>query len=162
MRWIHGHRNREALIMWLLGPAGAGKSAIAQTLAELLKSLGILLASFFFFRSDPTRNHSKSLFATIAYQVAINLPDARDLVVAVPEHDPMVFTRSIEEQLSSLVIKPLQMLYHLGRPSTPSDPYLIIIDGLDECRDPAMQITTPSHLKDSFLIPVTLEIPHRQ
>jgi len=127
--------------MWLLGPAGAGKSAIAQTLAELCHSLKILLASFFFCRSDPTRNHSQPLFSTIAYQVAINLPDARDLVERVPKDDPMVLTQSIEEQLSSLIIKPLQELYHSGRPTASSDPYVIIIDGLDECRDRAMQIS---------------------
>ncbi|KIM36067.1 hypothetical protein M413DRAFT_449396 [Hebeloma cylindrosporum] len=150
MRWILGHENRDALIMWLLGPAGAGKSAIAQTLAELCNSMKILLASFFFFRTDPTRNHSRSLFPTIAYQLAINLPDARDFVVKVPEDDPMVFTRSIEEQLSSLIINPLQELYLSGRPSSPSDPYLVIIDGLDECGDAAMQISILQVIAKSF------------
>jgi hypothetical protein len=128
--------------MWLLGPAGAGKSAIAQTLAERCKELGILLATFFFFRSDGTRNHSRSLFATIAYQLAVNFPAVRHLIVKVPEDDPMVFTQSIEEQLLSLIIKPLQELYHSGRSNTPAGPYLIIIDGLDECEDPVIQTST--------------------
>jgi len=141
MRWILGHEDREALIMWLLGPAGAGKSAIAQTLAELCQSLNILLATFFFFRTDPNRNHSRSLFPTIAYQIATNFPDARDYVARVPEGDPMIFTRSIEEQFSSLIIKPLQELHHSGRPTGSLDPYLIIIDGLDECGDPTMQVS---------------------
>jgi len=127
--------------MWLLGPAGAGKSAIGQTLAELCQSLNILLATFFFFRTDPNRNHSRSLFPTIAYQVAINFPDARDYVARAPETDPMIFTRSIEEQLSSLIIKPLQELYHSRRPTGSLDPYVIIIDGLDECGDPGMQVS---------------------
>jgi len=127
--------------MWLLGPAGAGKSAIAQTLAELCHSLNILLATFFFFRTDPNRNHSRSLFPTIAYQVAINFPDAKDYVARVPEDDPMIFTRSIEEQLSSLIIKPLQELYRSGRATGSLDPYLIIIDGLDECGDPGTQVS---------------------
>ena len=152
MRWILGHENRDAFIMWLLGPAGAGKSAIAQSLAEKCNSLKILLASFFFFRTDPARNHSRSLFATIAYQLAINIPDARDFVVKVPEDDPMVFTRSVEEQLSSLIINPLQALYRSGRgrPSSRSDPYLIIIDGLDECGDAAMQISILQVIAKAF------------
>jgi cytidylate kinase len=95
MGWVLGHKNREALITWLLGPAGAGKSAIAQTLAEMCSSLKILLASFFFFRADPARNHPRSLIATIAYQVAINFPDARDIVVRVPENDPMARFHSV-------------------------------------------------------------------
>jgi len=73
--------------------------------------------------------------------LAVNFPDVKDLIVKVPEDDPMVFTRSIEEQLSSLIIKPLQAVYHSGRPNIPSDPYFIIIDGLDECGDSAMQIS---------------------
>lgn len=136
--------------MWLLGPAGAGKSAIAQTLAELCNSSKILLASFFFFRTDPARNHSRSLIATLAYQPARNLPDARDFVVKVPEGDPMVFTRSIEEQLSSLIINPLEELCRSGRPSSPSDPYLVIIDGLDECGDAAMQTSILQVITKAF------------
>ena len=146
MRWILGDENRDALIMWLLGPAGAGKSAIAQTLAELCNSSKILLAHFFFFRTYPARNHSRSLFATLAYPLAINLPDARDFVVKVPEDDPMVFTRSIEEQLSSLIIT----VRRSGRPSSPSTPYLVIIDGLDECGDAAMQTSILQVIAKAF------------
>lgn len=62
----------------------------------------------------------------------------------------MVFTRSIEEQLSSLIINPLQELYRSGRPSCPSDPYLVIIDGLDECGDAAMQTSILQAIAKAF------------
>src|SRR6266511_1541104 len=39
-------------VSWLYGPAGAGKSAIAYSLAECLNAEGLLAGSFFFFRSD--------------------------------------------------------------------------------------------------------------
>ncbi|KAF5331084.1 hypothetical protein D9619_005897 [Psilocybe cf. subviscida] len=39
-------------MMWLSGPAGAGKSAIVQTVAERCKERGVQAASFFFFRSS--------------------------------------------------------------------------------------------------------------
>lgn len=140
MRWILGQENSEALIMWLFGPAGSGKSAIAQTLAERCYASGISLASFFFSRSDPSRNHFRSLFATIAYQVVVNFPDSRDIVTRIPEQDPLVLTQSFEIQLTSLIIGPLQQLYLAGRPPASSDPYLIVIDGLDECADPQVQV----------------------
>ena len=38
--------NKVALILWLYGPAGTGKSAIAQTIAELLEKEGLLAAAF--------------------------------------------------------------------------------------------------------------------
>ncbi|KAF9059733.1 hypothetical protein BDP27DRAFT_1430935 [Rhodocollybia butyracea] len=42
----------DSSICWLYGPAGAGKSAIAQTLAEACTRNGILAGSFFFWRTD--------------------------------------------------------------------------------------------------------------
>ena len=135
MRWILGQENPEALIVWLFGPAGSGKSAITQTLAELwCYEPGILLASFFSW-SDPSRNHFRPLFATIAYQVVVNFPDSRDIRARVSEQDPLVLTQSFETQLNSFIIGPLQQLYLAGRPASSSDPYLILIDGLDECAD---------------------------
>jgi len=73
-------------------------------------------------------------------------------MVKVPEDDPMPvnFTRSMEEQLSSLIIHPLQELYRSGRPSSSSDPYLVIIDGLDECGDAAMEINILQVIAKAF------------
>ncbi|KDR76677.1 hypothetical protein GALMADRAFT_21178, partial [Galerina marginata CBS 339.88] len=48
MDWIIGKVGWEGYFMWLYGPAGAGKSAIAQTIAEMCQSNNTLLASFFF------------------------------------------------------------------------------------------------------------------
>ena len=150
MRWILYQENSEALIMWLFGASGSGKSVIAQTLAERCHTLGILLGSFFFSRSDPSRNHPGSLFATIAYQVVINFPDSRDIITRVPEQDPLVLTQSFEAQLTSLIIEPLKQLYLAGRCTGSSDPYLIIIDGLDECANPQVQVSILSSISKAL------------
>ena len=47
MKWIKWEEDLEAFIMWVYGPAGAGKSAIAQTIAEMCEEEMIILASFF-------------------------------------------------------------------------------------------------------------------
>ena len=139
MNWIVGEVEWDELIMWLYGPAGAGKSAISQTIAEQCHASGLLLASFFFSKTDPKRNTEKSLIASIAYQITLNVPEARAAIEAAVDRDPAIFHRSLEAQLTMLVIEPLA---HLSRtrisPSTPV-PNLIIIDGLDECRDPQVQ-----------------------
>lgn len=97
--------------MWLSGPAGAGKSAIAQTLAEDFYSQGRLVASFFFSRSDSTRNHARSLVATIAYQLYTLIPPvARSLFSRIIDADPLIFTKSILTQFEILVVNPLQHL----------------------------------------------------
>ena len=47
MWWIKWEEDLDAFIMWVYGPAGSGKSAIAQTIAEMCEDKMILLASFF-------------------------------------------------------------------------------------------------------------------
>ena len=47
MDWIEARHNRRLRFMWLTGPAGTGKSAIVQTIAETCYEAGLLAASFF-------------------------------------------------------------------------------------------------------------------
>ncbi|KDR67307.1 hypothetical protein GALMADRAFT_25677, partial [Galerina marginata CBS 339.88] len=136
MDWIVGTFGWDEYIMWLYGPAGAGKSAIAQTIAEMCHENHSLLASFFFSRSDPKRNSVKPLAASLAYQVAVNLPQARSLIEGVVANDPAIFQRSFRAQFNSLILEPLMQLYKTSIfPIPPPSPYLMIIDGLDECND---------------------------
>jgi hypothetical protein len=141
MDWILGRdpETRNALIMWLNGAAGAGKSAIAQSIAEFCYAQGHILASFFFGRSDPSRNNAKSLFATIAYQIALVIPQVREKIVAMVEYDPLIFTRSLSTQFTSLIVEPLRELIESGYWSNSRSPRLILIDGLDECLDREVQ-----------------------
>ncbi|TEB20194.1 hypothetical protein FA13DRAFT_1645330 [Coprinellus micaceus] len=48
--WITTQR-----IMWLSGPAGAGKTAIAGSVAETCEDMGLLAGSFFFRHSQGLR-----------------------------------------------------------------------------------------------------------
>ncbi|KDR68168.1 hypothetical protein GALMADRAFT_78954, partial [Galerina marginata CBS 339.88] len=138
--WVLGtdadFEQRQAFIMWLYGAAGAGKSAVAQTIAEKCDEDGVLLASFFFSRTDPTRNHTGKLVATIAYQVSLKSPEAKALIVDAVEHDPLIFSKSLETQFSRLIFEPLQSASSSHGPN-PQSTYLIVIDGLDECIDMA-------------------------
>lgn len=88
--------------MWLYGSAGAGKSAIAQSIAELCAAQGILLDSFFFWRTDSTRNHGNYLFLTFAYQIASMYPEARGLIEAVVEQ-PRIIIDGLDECQDSTV-----------------------------------------------------------
>ena len=75
MDWVSKKIDTDTFIMWLYGAAGAGKSAIAQTIAELCEEQKLLLESFFFFRADSLWSNSKRLIATNAYQVAVVIED---------------------------------------------------------------------------------------
>ncbi|KIM40824.1 hypothetical protein M413DRAFT_154407 [Hebeloma cylindrosporum] len=139
MKWIKWEGDLHSFVMWLYGPAGAGKSAITQTIAEMCEEEMILLASFFFSRTDPSRNTVQPLIATIAYQITHNIPEIRDAIFGAVERDPLIFAKSLKIQFKSLIVEPLQHLVEAGFFNEPSSRRLVIIDGLDECFDPKVQ-----------------------
>ncbi|KAF9068246.1 hypothetical protein BDP27DRAFT_1295417 [Rhodocollybia butyracea] len=93
-------------IRWLYGPAGAGKSAIAQTFAEACAKNGMLAGSFFFWRSDPSRNNPERLFTTLALQIAGAMPELRSIINSAVVKNPSVLTSSIEIQFNDLILHP--------------------------------------------------------
>jgi len=125
--------------VWLYGPAGAGKSAITQTIAERCYAQRRLLASFFFSRSDPQRNNDRSLAASLAYQIALNIPQARRFIERVVENDPAIFQQTFQAQFNALILEPLMQLSKTAIFRCIQVPYLIIVDGLDECSGPDVQ-----------------------
>jgi len=129
-------------VTWLTGGAGAGKSAIGRSVCERCAEKRTLLASFFFSASDATRNHSNPLVATIAYQICPIEASIRRAVCNIIDNDPHIFKKSLQAQFVFLVMKPLLTFYASGRQSLPR---LIVIDGLDECVDPAGQSDIFNH-----------------
>ena len=136
--WIHTSESSASSFFWLYGSAGAGKTAILQAIAEFLssppESYDNFGGSFFFSRGKKGHDEGHYLFSTIAYQLALKVPGLRQHVNNIVELDPTLHTKSIDVQLRTLIIDAFQ---HLS--PFPQRPYLIIIDGLDECHDTATQ-----------------------
>ncbi|KAF7352251.1 NACHT domain-containing protein [Mycena venus] len=131
-REIHAYRP----VCWLHGPAGAGKSAIMQTLCQKLRdAAGCLGGVFFFKRSHATRGNAKVLFVTLAYQLALNNRNLNSSISRSVEYDPSIVGRSMEVQLCKLIVEPCHLLID-------SPPLILLIDGLDECetQDSQMEI----------------------
>ena len=120
--------------LFTCAPLGRGKSAIAQTIAELCEEHKLLLASFFF-RADSLRSNSKRLIATIAYLVAVVIPGIRGLMEAVIDNDPHLLSCSLITQFMALIVDPLELLFETSVGEQTDLPKLIIINGLDECMD---------------------------
>ena len=134
-------------LLWLHGPAGAGKSAIAQTMAEACAERGQLAASFFS-RSSPDRNTRKHLFPTINFQILLSSPHKRQKFQELLWDDPGIAYRASG---------PIDLLVSLFRdqpgtlpdvPETIPSPFLVIIDGLDECQGNNGQSVILSHIHD--------------
>ena len=110
------------------GPAGVGKSAIAQTCAEKLKESGHLGGAFFF--TVKGHNNSLRLFTTIAYQLATELADYRTAVDKKISKDHTIVEKKMASQFQLLIVEPLQEIEKQGKRVQPK---AIFIDGLDEC-----------------------------
>ncbi|KAJ7146553.1 hypothetical protein C8R44DRAFT_16520 [Mycena epipterygia] len=119
---------------WLYGPAGAGKSAIMQTLCQRLQAAGPLGGSFFFKRGHATRGNAKVLFATLAYQLALHNRQLKGPISQSAGDDPSVVGRGMDVQLRQLIIEPCQSLEDAA-------PLILLIDGLDECENAQVQQT---------------------
>ncbi|KXN80736.1 hypothetical protein AN958_08105 [Leucoagaricus sp. SymC.cos] len=116
-------------IYWMKGPAGVGKSAIAQTCAERVKDVGQLGAAFFF--SINGRNDHRRFFPSLAYQLSTILPDYRHLITKKIDNDRLIVRKTMKSQFQSLIIEPLQELEKQGKRVGRR---AIFIDGLDECQ----------------------------
>ncbi|KAJ7167811.1 hypothetical protein C8R46DRAFT_996013 [Mycena filopes] len=120
-------------VLWLHGPAGAGKSAIMQTLCQRLHDTGRLGGSLFFKRGHATRGNAKALFSTLAYQLALHTQSVKSAISQIIEDDPSVVGRQMEVQLRKLILQPCQRLQG-------SAPPILLIDGLDECDTHSAQV----------------------
>ncbi|KAJ7614835.1 hypothetical protein FB45DRAFT_758338, partial [Roridomyces roridus] len=116
----------ETRVVWLHGPAGAGKSAVMQTLCRRFHNAGILGGSYFFKRNHPTRGKGRVLFATLAYQLAIFDRELGPAISKMVENNPLLVATSIASQLRKLIAKPCLSAKHCT-------PRILLIDGLDEC-----------------------------
>ncbi|PPQ90930.1 hypothetical protein CVT25_008297 [Psilocybe cyanescens] len=142
MDWFIGEFGWDNFALWLYGPAGAGKSAIAQTFAELCAKKNHLLASFFFSRSDVRQNNEGALVATLAYQVWLHVHESRPIIEAAINNNPAIFQLNFDTQFRALFLDPLLQLSSAGRfTSATPFPNLVIIDGLDECDGADVQNT---------------------
>ena len=149
IQWITGEIDFDALILWLYGAAGAGKSAIAHSIADICMERGWLLATFFFWKSATERSNVARFVATIAYQMARAIPALRLLIKAAIDADPMIFRQSIDTQLAKLVLGPLHQLHSTGF-NFINCPFVTVIDGLNECRGNEIQCSIVRSLASAF------------
>jgi hypothetical protein len=135
----------------MTGAAGAGKSALQQTIAERCADAGILGVAFFFSSQDPTRYNLSRIVPTIAFQIGQHDPTLRDSITKAIEKDPNIFTKTIKIQMDTLVIRPFKQLCENGDLDGDSFPHAILIDGLDECSGEEKQAELLSSIKDCLL-----------
>jgi hypothetical protein len=122
--WLKDGQDKH--VFWLNGLAGTGKSTIAQTFAEMSFADGKLGASFFCSRDLDERSNLRSIFPTLAFQLAHRDPRFRRELLPVLTASPDVGREALCSQVEKLIVGPFKAT---------QTPTLIIIDALDECQD---------------------------
>jgi hypothetical protein len=129
--YYHLNPPTEKHVVWLCGPVGCGKSAIAQIVAKQAEEEGLLAASFFFFRGMGDRSRIARLADTLACQMAEAAPIMAHYIRDALSKPFALQGASIETQFERLVYDPLRA----GIGTDAKRPFLIVLYGLDECED---------------------------
>ncbi|KAH8202864.1 hypothetical protein TruAng_002917 [Truncatella angustata] len=119
-------------LLWLLGPAGTGKSTIARTVANSFAEKKQLLAGYFFKRGEQGRNNTARLFPTIAMQLVGTIPSFKGLLRQHLDSldKDAVETKALKFQFDQLLLEPLA---YLPPSNVSNQTKVIIVDALDEC-----------------------------
>ncbi|KAF7968468.1 hypothetical protein HWV62_30521 [Athelia sp. TMB] len=123
MEWARGAGSER--ICWLKGVAGCGKSAILHSIAQALKRDGYLASAFFFSRDMASRNTAKTLFTTLARDIASFSSRAAEDIAEALEAEPSLATAPLSRQFDALILGPCRHLHT-------DCPAVFVIDALDE------------------------------
>ncbi|KAH8092488.1 hypothetical protein BXZ70DRAFT_456460 [Cristinia sonorae] len=108
-------------ILYLCGPQGSGKTAVASSLVNLLSGQARLMARFFGSRSSSLL----ILHHLVSQLVAFDTRLARHIGESL-QAQPKILMEPFSHQFSALFVAPLRALPAEG-------PVVILLDGLDQC-----------------------------
>lgn len=137
---------RAGNIFWGIGPAGCGKTAIAQTFAEECDRIGCLGATLFFSRIYQ-RDDVSRVIPTLAYQLVNRSLPYKSLLIGLLENHPSATEASLSVQFTKLIEEPIRELQSQGF-FDPESPLVVLLDGLDECRDRIVQVELMGLIND--------------
>ncbi|KAJ2934189.1 hypothetical protein H1R20_g2916, partial [Candolleomyces eurysporus] len=149
--WIVPSTTPVVHVYWFHGFAGSGKSAISLEIAKIYAGSGRLLASYFFFRNAGDRSCMNRFAATLAAQMAAAVPATASFIEVALDAEPSLLTQGtpLTVQLDRLVYEPFKAALYQGLVVF-NGPFLIVIDGLDECEDKQGVVDFIDHMLDFF------------
>jgi hypothetical protein len=114
-----------AIVFWLNGLAGTGKSTVARTVCEFLGDhLG---AAFFISRNSLDRRTPLRVLNSLVYQLACHNDGMRSCICAALKADANLAGASLNKQIQLLVAAPLR------KRAEALQQIVLVLDALDEC-----------------------------
>ena len=126
MDWCCDVGHQKTQVTLLTAVAGAGKSAVAHTIAHLCDERDILLSCFFFRAGETTS--PDHLWSGVARSLAIRNKSYRRVLTSTLKKDPTIPTAASDDQFKKLILEPLRRI-----PPLDDTPLVIVIDAFDEC-----------------------------
>ncbi|KAJ7582499.1 hypothetical protein C8J56DRAFT_220667 [Mycena floridula] len=127
----------DKLMFWMTGVAGSGKTTLGHTIVAKLCSRGVIVASFFCKRDDVARRNPRNVIPTLAYQLALLIPEYRPHLHAALEinmQKQIPQPAHPAKQLSLMILGPLTAANLSNRR------VVLYIDALDECDEKPCQL----------------------
>ena len=115
--------------LWVSGVAGAGKSTLVNTIADIYSELHRLGAYIYFSRDQATYTSPAHAVKTIASQLALFDSRLGSVISKDIDDDNQILDRSLPVQFDTLIANAVQAVLALAD----EGPIVIIIDALDEC-----------------------------
>jgi hypothetical protein len=122
--WIHTPGDESERILWLSGPAGTGKSSVANSIAERMDSMGRLAASFRFDRGQAERTPAV-LIGNLCRQVARFNDSLKGSILEAVKRYGTGGSMPCSSQAAKLFVGPISTIELVG-------PIVIVIHALDE------------------------------
>ena len=128
MAWV---KTDPMAILWLAGMAGTGKTSIAVSMCRMLREEPAVFfgGGFFCSRSAGTvaRTDVRRILPTLAVILAGMSQEFAEALAEELKNDQRLGHKPVDEQIDSLLSRPLAVLASLPRP------VVFVIDALDEC-----------------------------
>jgi len=121
---VNGHS-----VIWIRGSPGAGKSALAASIAARLRKQGRHVISFRFDRTQSSTINIDALWRSVALDLARLYPSIRQHIHNVVQGNMLPDPHDVDDVFDCLIETPLSMLNDVPLEKLP----VIVIDALDEC-----------------------------
>ena len=126
---------RKVPILLLSGPEGTSKSTFARAIAHAcVRIAGYPVISFCFSNDNPRLSDLNRAIPTLAAQLhELKAPRLKETIEKSLDADPFMWSRSLGKQFMDLVIQPIHASFD-GRSDSNLN-YVILLDGIDACKD---------------------------
>ncbi|KAG9120492.1 hypothetical protein FRC07_003982 [Ceratobasidium sp. 392] len=116
-------------LFWLYGPAGCGKSSVATSMSDWLRTTGNLGGSFFCSRDNENLRKPENVISQLAASLGYKRPAYGKKLVDALRNDPNIaHSKSTKTRFMDLMVDPLECV---GK-DTSLGTVTVVIDALDE------------------------------